>query len=96
MEKTYYVYILGNDRPTLYVGVTNNLIRRIYEHKNGLVEGFTKKYQLHKLLHFEAFVCIADAIEREKKLKRWKREWKLKLIRKENPTFKDLYPGLLS
>ena len=82
---------MGNDRPTLYVGVTNNLIRRTYEHKNHLVEGFTKKYNLTKLLYYEVFNNIKDAIIREKRLKHWNREWKLELLRKKNPTFKDLY-----
>src|SRR3990167_11294907 len=89
--RNYCVYIMGNDRPTLYIGVTNNLIRRVYEHKHGLVEGFTKKYGLEKLLYFEVFDQIADAILREKQLKHWNREWKLNLIKVKNPTMKDLY-----
>ena len=95
MSKNYYVYIIGNDRPTLYIGVTNNLIRRVYEHKHGLVEGFTKKYGLKKLLYFEVFNRIDDAIAREKQLKHWNREWKLELIRKTNPSLKDLYSEIL-
>ena len=86
------MYIMGNRRPTLYIGVTNDLVRRVYEHKQGLVEGFTKKYGLHMLLYFEEFSSIEDAIVREKRLKHWNRDWKLELIRKNNPTLKDLYP----
>ena len=89
--KDYYVYIMGNDRPTLYIGLTNDLIRRVYEHKQGFVEGFTKKYGLKKLLYFEVFNRVKDAIAREKQLKHWKRNWKLNLIKKTNPTLKDLY-----
>lgn len=91
MNKSYYVYILGNDRPTLYIGVTNDLVRRVYEHKQGLVDGFTNKYSLKKLLYFEIFNNVADAISREKQLKHWNRDWKLILIRKTNPDLKDLY-----
>lgn len=69
MMKSYYVYIMGNIRPTLYIGVTNNLIRRVYEHKHGLVAGFTKRYNLKKLLYFEIFNSIENAIAREKQLK---------------------------
>ena len=72
--KAYYVYIVGNFRPTLYIGVTADLIRRVYEHKHDLVEGFTKRYGLHKLLYFETFSNIEDAIAREKQLKHWNRE----------------------
>ena len=69
--KNYYVYILGNNRPTLYIGVTNNLVRRVYEHKHNLTEGFTKKYGLNKLLYFEIFDKPKYAISREKQLKHW-------------------------
>lgn len=93
--KTYYVYILGNERPTLYIGVTNNLIKRVSEHKQGLVDGFTKKYHLKKLLYFESFNDIETAIVREKQLKHWNREWKLDLIRRNNPGFEDLYISLI-
>lgn len=82
--KTYYVYIMGNFRPTLYIGVTANLIRRVYEHKHGLVEGFTRRYGLKKLLYLETFNNVADAIVREKQLKHWNRRWKLDLIKKAN------------
>lgn len=86
---------MGNKRPTLYIGVTNNLVRRVFEHKNGLDNGFTKRYQLNKLLYYEQFRWIEDAITREKQLKHWNRDWKLELIQKMNPTLKDLYPSLL-
>ena len=89
--KDYFVYILASQRNgTLYIGVTNNLERRIIEHKNNLVEGFTKKYNIHKLVYCEQIGDINLAIMREKQLKRWNREWKLRLIEKENPNWLDL------
>lgn len=91
----YYIYILGNDRPTLYIGITNNLIRRVYEHKNGYVDGFTKKYNLKKLLYYETTESIETAITREKQLKHWNRKWKLELISKVNPKFDDLYNPII-
>ncbi len=94
--KSYYIYIMGNIRPTLYIGVTNDLIQRVYEHKHGLAEGFTKKYNLKKLLYFEIYDSSKEAIAREKQLKHWNREWKLNLIRRSNPTFKDLYGEIVS
>lgn len=75
---------------TLYIGVTNNLLRRIYEHKTKHNEGFTSKYNLNKLVYFELTESIEDALNREKQLKNWKREWKLALINESNPEFKDL------
>ena len=94
VNQQYYVYIMGNERPTLYIGVTNNLVKRAFEHKNGITGGFTKRYRLNKLLYFEEFRWVEDAILREKQLKHWNREWKLELIRKTNPSFKDLYSDL--
>ena len=88
---SYHVYVMGNERPTLYIGVTSDLIRRAHEHKQGLVDGFSKKYGLKKLLYFEEFGSIEDAIIREKRLKHWNHEWKLSLIQKSNPNLKDLY-----
>ena len=86
------VYIITNDRnTTLYIGVTSNLIQRIYQHKAKLVEGFTAKYNLHKLVHFEQFEDMDDAISREKRLKRWNRDWKNQLIDERNPRWIDLY-----
>lgn len=90
MTKKGYIYILGNQRPTLYIGVTSNLQKRIWEHRHNLIKGFSSKYNLHKLLYFEAHSDIQQAIYREKQLKRWHREWKLNLIKSQNPTFKDL------
>ncbi len=95
-DKKYFIYIMGNLRPTLYIGVTSDLIKRAYEHKNGAVDGFTKKYKLHNLLYYEIYNNINDAITREKQLKHWNRKWKLDLIEKVNPKFKDLYQELAS
>ncbi|HCM37783.1 MAG: Endonuclease, partial [Candidatus Gottesmanbacteria bacterium GW2011_GWA1_42_26] len=75
----------------LYIGVTNNLIRRVYEHKENLIEGFTKKYRIKSLVYYEEFSDIKDALTREKQLKHWNREWKLNLIKEFNPTLTDLY-----
>ncbi len=80
---------------TLYTGVTNDLKRRIWEHKHNLVKGFTKEYGVHILVYFEQREDIEEVILREKKLKRWKRKWKLDLIEKENPDWKDLYLSIL-
>ncbi len=92
---TYYVYILTNKRNgTLYVGVTNNIERRVYEHEQGLVEGFTKKYGIHHLVYHEATNDINAAMQREKQIKKWNRKWKLKLIEKNNPHWKDLITEL--
>ena len=92
----YYVYILASQRNgTLYVGVTSNLTGRTWEHKNDLVEGFTKKYGVHILVWYELHNDIDAAIAREKRLKRWNRAWKLKLIEKENSGWNDLYDRLI-
>ncbi|HTX86584.1 MAG TPA: GIY-YIG nuclease family protein, partial [Candidatus Nanoarchaeia archaeon] len=80
-EKKYYVYIIASSSGTLYIGVTNSLMRRIYEHKNGLIEGFSKKYSCHKLIYYEIFGDVNAAINREKQLKGWRREKKEKLIK---------------
>lgn len=91
----YYVYILASKpNGTLYVGVTNNLTRRVYEHKNDLIDGFTKKHGVHTLVFYEHTTDIEAAIRREKQLKMWKRKWKLDLIEKENPRWTDLYDNL--
>jgi putative endonuclease len=90
-EKNMFVYILANSGNTvLYIGVTSNLERRIFEHKNGLVDGFTKKYKVKKLVYFENTPDPSVALNREKQLKNWHREWKINLIMQQNPTFKDL------
>ena len=92
---TYAVYILASKRNgTLCTGVTNNLLRRIWEHKNNIVEGFTKKYNVHLLVHYELFTDIRLALAREKEIKQWTRAWKTQLIEKDNPLWKDLYFSL--
>ena len=94
-ENQYYVYILASKRNgTLYIGVTSNLIKRVYEHKNNIIEGFTKKYNIHKLVYYEISNDIESAIRREKQLKKWNRKWKLELIEKNNPEWRDLYSEL--
>lgn len=86
----YYLYILTNKyNGTLYIGVTNNLERRMFEHKNKLVEGFTKQYNLSRLIYFETFQYVNDAIKREKNMKKWKRQWKIDLIQQENSNWSD-------
>ncbi|MBW7991414.1 MAG: GIY-YIG nuclease family protein [Planctomycetes bacterium] len=88
----YFVYILASKKNgTLYIGVTNNLLKRVYEHKNNLVEGFTQKYDVHNLVYYEIFRNIQDAITREKNIKKWKRKWKMELIEESNPKWEDLY-----
>ena len=88
----YWVYLLTNNpRSTLYVGVTNDLVRRIYEHREGLVKGFTQRYGLKMLVHFEQYDTPYDAIQREKNIKHWPRLWKLQLIESSNPQWRDLY-----
>ena len=92
---SYYVYLLASQRNgTLYVGVTNDLVRRVGEHKNDLVEGFTKRYRVHSLVWFEATENVSAAILREKQIKKWSRRWKLELIEKENPRWLDLYDSI--
>ncbi|MBU4483889.1 GIY-YIG nuclease family protein [bacterium] len=90
--KNYFVYILASQRNgTLHIGVTNNIARRIYEHKNDLIKGFTEKYRVHNLIYVEETNDVNVAITREKQLKKWKRSWKLRLIETANPEWKDLY-----
>lgn len=91
--KDYYVYIMTNKSRTLYTGVTNNLSRRVFEHKNKLIEGFTKKYNIDKLVYFEIFNNPDDAIRREKQIKGWLRKKKIDLIESLNPQWKDLSNG---
>jgi putative endonuclease len=94
--KQSYVYILANKRNgTLYIGVTSDLIKRIWQHKNHAVEGFTDKYSTDQLVYFEAHEDIKSAITREKQIKVWKRKWKLELIEKDNPDWHDLYPEII-
>ncbi len=92
MQKYYYVYILASKKNgTLYTGVTNNLLRRVWEHKNKIFKGFTEKYNVNKLVYMEVFCDVNEAILREKHIKAWKREWKINLIKKENHNWIDLY-----
>lgn len=91
MSRTYCVYIVASISRVVYIGVTNNLVRRVHEHKQGLVAGFTKRYQADRLVYFEETTDVRVAIEREKQLKTWRREKKLALIEIANPSWKDLY-----
>ena len=96
MAKQAVVYILTNKRNgTLYIGVTSNLVKRIWEHKNNLVNGFTAKYTTHLLVYYEMHQVMNEAITREKQLKKWKRDWKIRLIEESNPYWRDLYPEIL-
>jgi putative endonuclease len=96
MPKKGYMYILANRRNgTLYVGVTSDLVKRIEEHRQKLVDGFTKKYGITNLVYFEIFEDIRDAINREKQIKEWKRKWKTELIQSVNPYWRDLYKNIL-
>jgi putative endonuclease len=94
--KHYYVYILCNKRNgTLYIGVTSDLVKRIWQHKNETVEGFTKQYGLKRLVHFEQYQDVKEAILREKRIKKWNRQWKINLIEQNNPNWDDLYQKLV-
>jgi len=94
---SYYIYIVASRRNgTLYVGVTSNLLQRVYAHRNDLVEGFTKKYGVRMLVYFEECDEREGALRREKQIKEWKRRWKLELIEKFNPEWQDLYEKILS
>jgi len=91
MTKIYYVYILASKRNgTLYIGVTNDLERRLYEHRNNFIDGFTKIYRVHHLVYYESVNDINTALQREKQLKRWTRKWKIELVEKANPEWSDL------
>ena len=93
--KNYFIYILASKyNGTLYIGVTNDLLKRVYEHKNNFVDGFTKQYGVHRLVYYEVFNSIESAITREKQIKKWRREWKINLIEKDNPKWDDLYDSL--
>ena len=96
MRKNYYIYILSNKiNGILYIGVTSDLIKRIWEHKKKLIDGFSKKYNVDKLVYYEQFEGHEEAIHREKRLKEWKRKWKTDLIEKVNLEWNDLYSSLL-
>ena len=95
MENCYFVYLLASRKHgTLYCGVTNSLVRRVFEHKIRQVPGFTTKYSVDRLVWYEPHQDINEAITREKRIKRWRRQWKINLIEKDNPDWNDLYPGL--
>ncbi len=89
--KQYYVFILYSKNKTLYIGFTDILARRIYEHKLGLIDGFTKKYNVNRLVYYESHPTLAKAVKREKQLKNWHRQWKINLIESVNKDWKDLY-----
>ena len=96
MAKQFFLYILASGKHgTNYIGVTNDLIRRVYEHKEKLVPGFTKDYAVDKLVYYEVFDDPESAILREKRLKRWRRDWKVELIERDNPSWDDLYSELI-
>lgn len=92
MSQSYYIYILASQkRGTIYIGVTSNLAKRICEHREGLVSGFTKKYHVTRLVHIEEFSDVDEAILHEKRLKKWNRAWKIELIEKDNPDWRNLW-----
>ena len=96
MVKQPAVYIFASKRNgTLYIGVTSNLLKRVWEHKNDLVEGFTKRYEVHRLVYYELHGDMETAIRREKQMKKWNRAWKLELIEKQNPDWRDLWEEIL-
>jgi putative endonuclease len=95
MKENFYVYIMASQRRgTLYIGVTSNLLKRVYEHKSGMVEGFTKQYGVHRLVYYEVAMDAETALLRERQMKKWNRAWKLRLIEEQNPEWADLYDGL--
>jgi putative endonuclease len=95
--KNYYVYILASKKNgTLYTGFTNDLVKRVWEHKQEIIEGFTRKYKVHLLVYFEETSDVSSAIAREKQIKKWNRAWKIKLIEEINPSWKDLYNDLIN
>ena len=93
----YYVYILASRKHgTLYIGLTNDLVRRVYQHKTHAARGFTSRYGIHLLVWFECYDDVLNAIAREKELKKWRREWKINLIESSNPEWADLYAAIAS
>jgi putative endonuclease len=95
MDRHPAVYILANEpNGTLYVGTTSNLIKRVWQHKNSQIEGFTQKYKVHRLVYFEKHATMLAAIRREKQLKKWRRAWKIALIEKTNPAWRDLWEDI--
>jgi len=97
MEKASYVYILASGlNGTLYIGVTSNLIKRVWEHRESVVDGFSKQYGIKNLVWYEVHTEITEAIRREKQIKKWERRWKVELIQKSNPRWRDLYADITS
>lgn len=93
--RKYYVYILASKKyGTLYIGVTSNIIKRVYEHKHKLIDGFTKQYNISRLVYYEVFDDVIEAITQEKRIKKWKRDWKIRLIEENNLDWNDLYPKI--
>ncbi len=96
MNDTFYVYMLASHKHgTLYVGVTNDLVRRVHEHRTGVTDGFTKQYDVKHLVWFADTADVGEAIAQEKRMKRWRRQWKIDLIEKENPDWRDLYDEIV-
>ncbi len=94
--KKGFVYMMSNKQDgVLYIGVTSDIVKRVYEHKNDFVDGFTKQYNLKNLVYYEAYDEIEEAIKREKQLKNWHRDWKIELVNKQNPHWEDLYESIL-
>jgi putative endonuclease len=97
MDRQYYVYIMTNKAyGTLYVGITNDLVRRTWEHRNSLIDGFTKEHELHDLVWFEVHDDVEEAIRREKLIKKWHRDWKVNLVQAGNPGWRDLFEEIAS
>jgi putative endonuclease len=95
-DKNYYLYIITSKKNgTLYIGITGDLVKRIYEHKQNAVDGFTKKYNVHQLVYYEVYRDIEEAILREKQMKKWNRKWKVRIIEEKNPEWKDLYDEIM-
>lgn len=96
-ERGFYVYMLASGiGGTLYIGVTNDLVRRVFEHRSKIADGFTKNYGVFRLVYFEVFDDIENTIAREKQIKKWNRAWKIRLIEERNPDWQDLYQGIAS
>ena len=96
MTKQPAVYMLASQpNGTLYTGVTNDLVRRVWEHRNDTIDGFTKQYGVHRLVYYDLHASMIEAIRREKQIKKWRRAWKIELIEKENPDWRDLWPSIV-
>ncbi len=94
-EYEYFVYIMASISKVVYIGITNNVYERTLQHKQGINQGFTKKYKCHKLVYYETYTSVYEAITREKQLKNWHRQWKINLIEKYNPEWRDLFNNFL-